>query len=1114
MGLSSSLAGQIPASIRDRGIRYFRKGAVRLIRGGPIEVSAVVTGTRPYAVSLIHDEEGLHVSCGCPYFGGGDGVCKHVWATVLAAEPRGYLSGPPQADDLAEAPSPIDLTDRPDDWDLEDEDLDDEDLDDREEPSMGRAHPVPAADRPGGKGAWPSRLRAIAASQDGTSPAREEGRQILYILDAFNILSAGRLLLDVSQQSLKRDGTWGKPKTLQISPQVIAQTTDPNDRQILAMLAGSQQHRWADAYRYYGGYSGQSGLPGARVPVSDAIMETLIPLVCHTGRGRLKLDASDDEMPVLKWDDGPPWELWLESDREAGDGHLEINCGLHRGEDRMEIEDPALLIAGGLVFGRDGIVARLDDFGSFGWVYSIRGLGPTSVPVEESDTFLEQLLSLPRLPRLDLSGALRFEEAVVTPRPRLHIERATRSRSYGPDRLRAKLSFDYEGALVDSDDPRRGVFQSISKRFLLRDRQTEADAVGTISGLGLKADPHGGYTLGPRALPAAVRSLVEAGWFVEADGSIYRAAGAWGMDVASGIDWFEVSGEVEFGDITATVPELIAAARRGENHVRLGDGTVGIVPQEWLNRYGMLGRLGTLEGEGVRFRATQVALMDALLASQPEVNFDEAFLRARDKVRGFEGVAEGREPPGFIGELRDYQREGLGWMEFLRDFGFGGCLADDMGLGKTVQVLAMLESRRSLRRSRKVKGKIPPSLIVVPRSLVFNWLQEAERFTPDLRVLDHTGPRLAPGDHFQDHDVILTTYGTLRKDAVHFDDFRFDYCILDEAQAIKNANTLSAKAARLIKADHRLALSGTPIENHLGELWSLFEFLNPGMLGNASALNLGGNNNHGLDASTKTMLAQALRPFILRRTKAQVAKDLPPKTEQTMFCTLGSTQRKHYDQLRNHFRRELLRRVDRDGLQKSKIFVLEALLRLRQAACHPGLIDAKRNVDSSAKLDLLIPQLIEVTAEGHKALVFSQFTKMLSIVRGRLDREGITYAYLDGRTRDRKSRVDRFQEDPECPVFLISLKAGGLGLNLTAAEYVFLLDPWWNPAVEAQAIDRTHRIGQERSVFAYRLIARDTVEEKVLQLQESKRTLAEAIITADNSLIRQIRREDLELLLS
>jgi SNF2 family DNA or RNA helicase len=361
--------------------------------------------------------------------------------------------------------------------------------------------------------------------------------------------------------------------------------------------------------------------------------------------------------------------------------------------------------------------------------------------------------------------------------------------------------------------------------------------------------------------------------------------------------------------------------------------------------------------------------------------------------------------------------------------------------------------------------------------------------------------------------VILTTYGTLRRDVAHLTGFRFDYAILDEAQAIKNAATASAKAARLLKADHRLALSGTPIENHLGELWSLFEFLNPGMLGAAKVFaTLVGDRTP--DSSGKKAVARALRPFILRRTKEQVAKDLPLKTEQTQFCELAGPQRKQYDELRDHYRRDLLERIDREGIAKSKMFVLEALLRLRQAACHPGLIDPGRAGETSAKLDVLLPQLMEVAEEGHKAIVFSQFTKMLGILRPKLDDQKVVYEYLDGRTRDRQARVERFQTDPDCKLFLISLKAGGLGLNLTAAEYVFLLDPWWNPAVEAQAIDRAHRIGQVNPVFAYRLIAKDTVEEKVLQLQDSKRALADAIIGEDNSLIRQIGREDLELLLS
>jgi SNF2 family DNA or RNA helicase len=403
----------------------------------------------------------------------------------------------------------------------------------------------------------------------------------------------------------------------------------------------------------------------------------------------------------------------------------------------------------------------------------------------------------------------------------------------------------------------------------------------------------------------------------------------------------------------------------------------------------------------------------------------------------------------------------------------------------------------------------------VPKSLVFNWIQEAKRFTPQLKILDHTGAgRMKPGDHFEDYDLILTTYGTLRNDAVEFKDVQFDYGILDEGQTVKNANTQSAKAVRLLKANHRLVLSGTPIENHLGELWSLFEFLNPGMLGSATVFKVSGPGARNPDLETRALLGKALRPFILRRTKGQVARELPKKLEQTLYCDLDSKQRKLYNELRDHYRRSLLNQIEREGLNKSKIQILEALLRLRQAALHPGLIDRMKKSQPSAKLEVLLPQLEQITEEEHKVLVFSQFTSFLAILREQLDRQKTPYAYLDGQTRDRRSVVEQFQTDPGCRLFLISLKAGGLGLNLTAAEYVYLLDPWWNPAVEAQAIDRTHRIGQTRNVFAYRIIARDTVEEKVVKLQQTKRELADAIINADNNLIRNLAKEDLELLLS
>jgi SNF2 family DNA or RNA helicase len=387
---------------------------------------------------------------------------------------------------------------------------------------------------------------------------------------------------------------------------------------------------------------------------------------------------------------------------------------------------------------------------------------------------------------------------------------------------------------------------------------------------------------------------------------------------------------------------------------------------------------------------------------------------------------------------------------------------------------------------------------------VFNWIEEAGRFAPSLRVLNHTGHgRKDSGNGLADQDIVVTTYGTLRRDIVDLRETEFDYVVLDEAQSIKNAASQAAKACRLLRARHRLALTGTPVENHIGELWSIFEFLNPGQLGSATRLRKFLADGRG---STE-VVARAVRPYLLRRTKAQVLSDLPEKTEQTLFVELGEQQRKAYDELRHHFRQELSGRIGRMGIGRSRIAVLEALLRLRQTACHPGLVDPARIEEPAAKLE-------EVLDEGHKALVFSQFTSFLAILRRQLDARGTVYEYLDGRTTDRQARVARFQEDADCRLFLVSLKAGGQGLNLTAADYIYILDPWWNPAVEAQAVDRAHRIGQTRRVFAYRLIARDTVEEKIVALQDRKRELAESIVRADDSMIASLTAEDVELLLS
>src|SRR5947209_5048160 len=684
--------------------------------------------------------------------------------------------------------------------------------------------------------------------------------------------------------------------------------------------------------------------------------------------------------------------------------------------------------------------------------------------------------------------------------------------------MHAEVSFQYEDWVVPAHDPGSGRYEAERRRFVRRDFAAEKAATAMLSEAGVKPvrqswpyfSPEPSWELAASKMPRIIRALVEAGWHVEAEGRFFRRPGAFRIDVSSGVDWFELHGEVQYGEVKAHLPALLEALRHGDNMVRLDDGSYGILPEEWLRRIGPLAGMGTPDDTHMVFRRSQAGVLDALLAAQPEARCDETFARVRKELCQFQGIQAAEQPTNFQGHLRDYQREGLGWMLFLQRYSFGGCLADDMGVGKTAQVLALLETRRELRASGTTLG---PTLAVVPRSLIFNWKQEAARFTPQLRVLDYTGLERKNSD-FSGHDLVLTTYGTVRRDILRLKDTEFDYIVLDEAQAVKNASTESSKAVRLLRGKHRLALSGTPVENHLGELWTLFEFLNPGMLGSANVFKSAGEAARNPDGETRRLLAHALKPFILRRTKQQVARELPPKSEQTIYCEMESEQRKLYNELRQHYRSALLKRVDTQGLAKSKIQVLEALLRLRQAACHPGLLDQKYSGTPSAKTEVLLERLREIAEEGQKALVFSQFTSLLSIIRRHLDSAGIVYEYLDGQTRNRQECVKRFQNDSDCRLFLISLKAGGLGLNLTAAEYVFILDPWWNPAVEAQAVDRAHRIGQTKQIFAYRLIARDSVEEKVLELQNTKRDLAAAIIGEDNSLIRDLRREDLELLLS
>jgi superfamily II DNA or RNA helicase len=1093
MNLSTRLAGNFTKNVQRSGEGYYRHRRVQIERGSESELEAWVRGSQEYGVELKWHDGTLAVWCDCAYFVENAVPCKHLWAVVLAAEGQGYLSAAASAAKVTLDCDDLDLHEMPDQGVLA------RDISSR---SSAAFRKLPAPKPP----SWRQQVveiaapRAPAAGPDVPWPAK---RGILYIVDVASSLQRNGLVLSLHSRDCKADGSFGRPKPLALKRNQIAQLSLIEDREILSALTGGQQN----GYGYYDSYE--------RVPESPLLSPTLagmlMPRAASTGRCYLRLQNEPESLVPLAWDDGGAWNFGLQI-RRSGEGGCVMAGFFQRGEERMELAVPVLVTQGLLV--TTDCVARLLNDTPFEYISALRSKGPITAPEKEQDEFLAVLLCSPHLPPLELPVELQYEEVAAQAQPHLKISRPRTQ--YGTERLRTELSFAYQGRAFSEFDPARGWFEAASRRFVRRDPAAEKAAAALLEQLGAKLrspnywDREPGRELAPGKLPRVVRSVVEAGWQVEAEGKIFRRPGSCHIEVSSGVDWLELRGEVAYGERMVGLPQLLEAMRRRESMVRLDDGSYGLLPEEWLRQIGPLAGMGTAEGGHVRFHRSQAGLLDALLAAQPEARCDETFARLREELRLFHGVEPAEQPEGFMGRLRDYQSEGLGWMRFLQRFSFGGCLADDMGVGKTAQVLALLESRRELAAGGEAVG---PSLVVVPKSLVFNWKQEAARFTPQLRVLDYTG-LARNGNDFNGFDVVLTTYGTLRRDALRLKDVDFDYVVLDEAQAVKNADTESSKAVRLLRGRYRLALSGTPVENHLGELWTLFEFLNPGMLGAASAFKVAGGAMRNPGEETRRVLAHALRPFILRRTKEQVARELPPKTEQTVYCEMEPAQRKLYEELRQHYRESLLQRIESVGLAKSKIQILEALLRLRQAACHPGMLDPKRAGDPSAKLDVLLEQLREVLDEGHKALVFSQFTSFLKIVRERLEQSGITYEYLDGATRDRQARVNRFQNEDDCRLFLVSLKAGGLGLNLTAAEYVFILDPWWNPAVEAQAVDRAHRIGQARPVFAYRLIARGTVEEKVLELQKTKRDLAAAIIGADNSMIRNLRSEDLALLLS
>lgn len=575
--------------------------------------------------------------------------------------------------------------------------------------------------------------------------------------------------------------------------------------------------------------------------------------------------------------------------------------------------------------------------------------------------------------------------------------------------------------------------------------------------------------------------------------------------LSSGIDWFDIEAKVSFGNQSVDLEMLQKAILKRSSFVELGDGTQGILPEEWIERFGNFFRSGEVKDDSIRVHKTNFQLIDDLFRDEAiDHQVRETLNELTGKLNDFKSISNVKIPKKLKATLRDYQKEGLNWLHFLDEFGFGGVLADDMGLGKTLQIIAYILLQQE-------KGNIEANLIVVPTSLIFNWKNEVKKFAPHLKVAELWGPnRDAANTDFSKFDLVLISYGTLLSDIEHLRKYRFNLLVLDESQAIKNPSSKRYKAVRLLHGRQHLALTGTPVENNTFDLFAQLSFAMPGLLGSSrNFLELYATPiDKFQDTKRAKELQRKVHPFVLRRTKKQVAKELPEKTEMVVFCEMGKEQREIYDAYKKDFV-DKIKSKSEDELRKDSTLVLQGMMKLRQVCDSPGILNGEGDYGSeSAKINELMAQ-IEEKKDNHKILVFSQFVTMLDLIRQELEKAAIGYTLLTGETRDRQAKVDQFQNDESTRVFLISLKAGGTGLNLTQADYVYIVDPWWNPAVENQAIDRAYRIGQDKHVVAIRLVTPDSIEEKMLELQERKRQLAGDLIHTDNAVMKALSKNDL-----
>ncbi|ACV67585.1 SNF2-related protein [Desulfohalobium retbaense DSM 5692] len=1036
--------------IRNRGNTYFREGRVRLRQATATSVKGTVDGGQSYTVHLIAEEDGFRVYCSCPYFSQG-GACKHLWAAIRAADAK-----------LAERAA------------------------------ASRSKRDPQSQYTSWRQVW-GEEENTASSQCVPMPGEFCP---FYGLERFS----QRWYLQVWQRYICKDGSIGRRQS-NITYRLLEKglLSEPDRRIIQWMFE-----------------SGASFLLSARALGAEQL-SYLLPLLAKTERCAI---YHNDSCVVEQFKLGRPMTAAARYQGKlvGKEQDLFLSRVLVLGEQEVAPDNVAVFFPTEpfFVIHNSRLYALREEVGTD--IQAVQANQPIQVPRAELPQFLETVARAGELESFSLPQEIAPE--------RIAPEHIRPCLTLVPQReaLLGLVSFYYGDREVAAHSGIRNVFDAQHWAYIERDDTVEASAWSALQAQGFEHTGEDGVRRAwEENMAEALHTLRQQGWLLQAQNKQRVKTGSVSnVQITSGQDWFDLSADVDFeGQELMDLPAVLQAYKDRQRFVVLDDGSLGMLPEKWLADNGLalqLGRTATRKEaaednpskDALRFTTGQGVLLDSVAQTTDHVREDEQFSRYREKLHDFKGLRSVTPPQGLQATLREYQQQGLSWLAFLEEFGLGGILADDMGLGKTIQVLAHL-------LQAKERGASGQALVVAPTSLALNWASEARRFTPELAVHLHTGPqRFACEEAWETADVVVTTYGLLRQDTVFLAQREFAHLILDESQAIKNAQTQTAQCARQLQARHRLCLTGTPLENHAGELWSQMEFLNPGLLGSLKTFEEVWSEAQQSNTPEKwQQLHRFLRPFLLRRTKEEVMADLPEKMEQVVSCSMTPQQAKLYSEIRDHYRAQVLSRVEEKGLAQSKMHVLEGLLRLRQVACHPKLVGGNGQYESG-KLQELRERITAVVGSGHKALVFSQFTRFLRLIKDMLESEGIAYCSLDGRTpaKRRQERVARFQDVDGPPVFTISLKAGGTGLNLTAADYVFIADPWWNPAVEMQAVDRTHRIGQDKTVFTYRFVTEGTVEEKIRTLQNQKQELVQSVLSGSKGVLKELSREDLEVLLS